>query len=122
MIPLKIKTTGAVLLDEEVRAYLDEKIQKLWKFVDQDDTTMLMEVELEALPKKTDENFRAELNFSSNGKVLRVESKGETLHSAVDGLIEESKRRLKHLKEKHIDLVRRGGAQIKEFFKNFPGF
>ena len=119
MIPIKIKTTGAVLLNEEVRSYADEKIQKLSKFVDMSDTTMLMDVELEALPKKTGENFRAELNFSSNGKVLRMEAKGETLHAAIDEAVEEGARRLRHLKGKHTDVMRRAGAEIKEFFRKF---
>ena len=122
MIPIKIKTTGAVLLNEEVRSYVDEKVQKLWKFIDQNDTTTLMDVELEALPKKNGENFRTELNFSSNGKVLRIEVKGETLHAAIDKAVEDAARRLKHLKSKHIDMMRRAGAEVKEFFRKFPGF
>jgi ribosomal subunit interface protein len=122
MIPIKIKTTGAVLLNEEVREYLEEKVQKLSKFTDMSDTTMLMDVELEALPKKTGENFRTELNFSSNGKVLRAEARGETLHASIDEAVEEAARRLKHLKGKHLDIVRRAGAEVKEFFRNFPGF
>lgn len=122
MIPTKIKTTGAVLLNEEVRNYLDEKIKRLGKLVDAEDPTNLMEIELEALPRKTGENFRVEMNFSSNGKVLRMEAKGETLHSAIDEAVEEGARRLRHLKGKHTDLMRRAGADIKDFFRNFPGF
>ena len=112
MIPIKIKTTGSILLNEEVRAYVEEKIQKLQKLVDMSDTTMLMEVELEALPKKTGEPFRAEMNFSSNGKVLRMESTGETLHGAIDGAVEEGARRLRHLKGKHTDIVRKAQPSL----------
>ena len=122
MIPTKIKTTGAILLNEEVRGYVDEKIQKLSKFADMSDTTMLMEVELEELPKRTGDHFRTELNFSSNGKVLRMEGTGETLHASVDKAVEEAASRLKRLKNKHTDVMRRAGAEVKEFFKNFPGF
>ena len=108
-------------MNEEVRGYLEEKVQKLSKFTDMSDTTMLMDVELEALPKKTGENFRTELNFSSNGKVLRAEARGETLHASIDEAVEEAARRLKHLKGKHTDLVRRAGAEVKEFFRKFGG-
>ncbi len=111
-----------MVLNDEVRSYVNEKIQKLSKLVDMSDTTMLMDVELEALPKKTGENFRVEMNFSSNGKVLRMEAKGETLHAAVDEAVEEGARRLRHLKGKHEDVMRRTGAQVKDFFRNFPGF
>lgn len=121
MIPTKIKTTGSILLNEEVRAYVQEKIQKLEKLVDMSDTTMLMEVELEALPKKRDENFRVEMNFSSNGKVLRMEARGETLHASIDEAVEEGARRLRHLKGKHTDVMRRAGAQVKDFFRKLGG-
>ena len=122
MIPIKIKTTGAVLLNEEVQSYVHEKVQKLSKYIDDTDTTALMEVELEALPKKTGENFRTEFNFSSNGKVLRMEAKGETLHASIDGAVEEASRRLRHLKDKHTDVMRRAGAEIKEFFRRLGDF
>ena len=121
-VPARIKTTGNVTLTDELSAFVSQKLERLEKLIDASDTTNLFEIELEETAVK-DKNaaFRAEINFSSNGKVLRVEETGETMHAAIDGAVDEAARRLKHLKSKHTDLMRRGAARIKDFFRNFPG-
>lgn len=121
MVPTRIKATGAVILSDEVRAYAEEKVGKLEKYVDTSDTTNLFELELEALPLRTGNAYRAELNFSSRGRVMRTEGRGESLHAAIDELVEEASRRMRKHKNKHIDLVRKGGAEVKKFFRRLGG-
>ncbi len=118
MIPTRIKTTGDILLTDEVRAYVDQKLVRLEKLIDEEETTNLFEIELAALPPKTGALFRAEINFSSRGKVLRAEAKGNTLHAAIDIAVDDTARRLRHLKTKHSDLLKKGGAAVKDFFRN----
>lgn len=121
MVPTRIKTTGDIILTDEVRAYIDAKLARLEKLIDVSETTNLFEVELEASPKKTGDRYRAEINFSSNGKVLRVEAEGETLHEAIDEVADEGAARLRRLKTKHNDMFKKGGAFVKDFFRNLGG-
>lgn len=118
MVPTKIKVTGDILLTDELRAYVEQKLARFEKLVDVSDTTNLFEVELQAFPPKTSEPYRAEVNFSSNGKVMRMEASGETLHAAIDAMTDEGTNRLRHMKTKRNDLIRRGGAAVKDFFRN----
>jgi len=121
MIPTRIKTTGSVALSDEVRSYIDEKLSRLTKLIDEADTTSLFEIELESLTPHTGDRYRAEINFSSNGKVLRVEANGATLHEAIDLAVDEAALRLRKLKGKQSDLLKRSGAELKKFFRNFGG-
>ena len=121
MTTTRIKMTGDVHLSEELRSYVETKLSRLEKLIDASDTTNLFEVELQALPSKTPEPFRAEVNFSSHGKVMRMEATGETMHAAIDAVIDEGANRLRHLKTKRSDLIKKGGSTIKDFFRNLGG-
>lgn len=116
---IKIKTKGNIPLTRELEAFVHEKIGKLAKLIPEGDTTALFEVDLEERSHKSGPNYRAEVNYSSNGKVLRAEATEEVLHAAVDRVVEELWGRLRHLKTKHSDMARKTGAQVKGFLKRF---
>jgi ribosomal subunit interface protein len=119
---LKLKATGAVMLTDELRTFVEEKTGKLEKLLDPADTTTLCEVELESVSQsRTGDSFRAEINLSFTGGFVRAEAKRETLHAAVDDAVLEARRELKRARTKHRDLVRRGAARVKDFFRRFGG-
>jgi ribosomal subunit interface protein len=119
-IPVKFKKTGGTELTEAMRELIESKVQKLAKVLPQGDTTVLMEVELETLSEKRG-GFRVELNLSQNGEVHRAEAKRPTVQIALDAALEDLRRGLRREKTKRHNLVRRGAAKIKDFFRQFPG-
>ncbi len=121
-LPIKIKTTGAVVLTEELRSFIAEKVGKLSKLLDASDTSALAEVEVESIADSRDGDvYRAELNISVAGGFVRAEAKRVTLHAAVDEAVAEARRALRKARTKHRDLVRQGAAQVKEFFRKLGG-
>jgi len=117
---IKIKVTGAILLTDELRSFIDEKIQKLFKLIPESDTAALAEVEIESTANsRIGDSYRAEITFTFSGGMARAEAKREVLHVAIDEAVAEARRELRRAKSKHRDLARRGAAQVKEFFRNF---
>lgn len=116
---IKIKTTGNIPLTRELELFVHEKMGKLSKLIPADDTTALFEIELEDRSHKTGAKYRAEVNYSSNGKVMRAEASEDTLHAAVDGVVGELWGRLRHLKTKHASIDRKEGAILKDFLRRF---
>lgn len=115
-----IKTTGAVLLTDELRSFVEEKVNKLEKLFGPSDTTVLAEVELEALAKaRAGNEFRAEINLTFAGGMARAEASRQTMHAAIDEAVAEAKREVLHARTKHKNLVRRGAARVKDFFRRF---
>ncbi len=115
-----IKATGSVMLTEEVRSFVEEKTEKLGKLLDPKDTTVLAEVELEALSQqKAGTFFRAEINLSFAGGFVRAEASRETLHAALDEAVSEVRREVLGARSKRRNLVRRGAARMKDFFRRF---
>lgn len=120
MIPITLKATGAVLLTDEVRAYVEEKVRKIEKVSDAEDTSARIDVELETTGgARTGQEYRAEINFKFAGGFARAEATAETLHGAIDTVVEEVRREVRRTRTKHRDLVRRGAARVKDFFRYF---
>jgi ribosomal subunit interface protein len=119
-MPIKIKTTGAVVLTEELRSFIADKVGKLSKLLDPSDTTALVEVEVQSIANSREgDMYRAEINLSVEGDLLRAVAKRVTLHAAIDEAVAEARRQLRKAKVKHRNLIRRGAAQVKEFFRRF---
>ena len=117
---ITIKTTGAVLLTDELRSFVEAKVGKLGRLLDPSDTTVLAEVELESISEsKTADLFRAEINLSFTGKLVRAEARAETLHTAIDDAVSEAKREVEGARSKRRNMVRRGAAKVKDFFRRF---
>lgn len=122
MMQVTLKATGAVMLTDELRSFIEEKVQKLEKLLDPSDTTVLAEVEVESVSQsRTGDLFRAEINLTFTGGFARAEASRETLHAAIDEAVAEAKREVRRTRTKHRDLVRRGAARVKDFFRRFGG-
>lgn len=122
MIPITLKATGAVVLTDELKAYVEEKLKKLEKVVDQNDTTMRADIELATTSgARTGEQFRAEINFCTEGKCLRAEATRDNLHVAYDEAVEEVRREIRKVRTKHRDLLRRGAARVKDLYRYWTG-
>lgn len=122
MIPTTLKVTGAVLLTDEVRAYVEDKVRKIEKVSDQSDTSSRIDVELGTTGgARTGEQFRAEINFTFAGGFARAEATAGTLHAAIDTVVEEVRREVRRKRTKHRDLLRRGAARVKDIFRYWGG-
>ncbi len=121
-IPIALKATGAVMLTDEVRTYLDEKFQKIEKLLSETDTSARADVELGTTGgARTGEQFRAEINLKVAGAFHRAEATRETLHAAIDEAVEEVRGEVRKSVTKHRDLVRRGAARVKDIFRHWSG-
>ncbi len=122
MIQHSIKCSGSVLLTDEVRHYLEAKLARLEKVVDAGDPTVRAEIELATTGgARTGEQYRAEINISMTGGFIRAEATREQLHAAIDECIDEARREVRKRRTRHRDLVRRGAAKVKDFFRSFRG-
>lgn len=122
MIPITLKATGAVMLTDEVRTYVEEKIKKIEKVTDKNDTTLRADIELGTTGgARTGEQYRAEINFKFAGGFARAEATRDTLHAAIDEVVEEVRGEVRKSVTKHRDLLRRGAAKVKDIFKYWSG-
>lgn len=120
---MNIKTSGSVILTEELREFAEKKIAKLEKLLDPKDTTILIEVELATTTngQRTGDAYRAEVNVSFTGGLARAEASRETMHAAIDEAVAEARRELRRSRTRHRDLIRRGALRVKDFFRRFSG-
>lgn len=104
---------------ESFKTYLEGKLQSIEHLIDAGDPTLLCKVEL----SRTTEHhhagkvFRAEINLSTGGKMVRAVAEGETLEEAVDEVKDELKAELGKRKDKQQSLLRRSGARLKDIFR-----
>lgn len=121
-IPTTLKGTGAVMLTDEVREFVEEKVRKLEKVVDQKDTTLRADIELATTGgARTGQEFRAEINLCFDGDCMRAEATRDNLHAAIDEAVEEMRREVRKKRTKHRDLLRRGAARVKDIFRYWSG-
>lgn len=116
----KVKVTGAVILTEELRAFIEKKTEKLAVFV-KDDPAAIVEVEVGTTSsgQRTGDVYRGEVHVTFTGGDAYAESVQNTLHSALDKAVAEARRGLRKAKGKNRDLVRRGASRVKDFFRSF---
>jgi ribosomal subunit interface protein len=115
----KIKATNTTLTPA-ITNYVESKLSKnvLGKFSGH---TKILDVSVD-IGKTTShhthgEIFRAEINVSIKGKVLRAVSDKEDLYSAIDDVHDEIVEILKDTKEKKDALWRRGARKIKNLLR-----
>ncbi len=116
-----IKASGEVVLTEELRSYVAERVVRLEKLIDSADTTAFAAIELATTTsgQKTGNIYRAEFNVQFSGGFVRAEAVRDTMHAAIDEAIEEAKRELRKARGRRRDLMRRGAARVKDFFRQF---
>ena len=115
----KIKATNTTLTPA-ITDYVNAKLGKnvLSKFAG---SREIFDVEVD-IGKVTEhhtsgEIFRAEVNVSVKGKILRAVSQKEDLYSAIDDVRDEIIEVLKETKTKKETLWRRGARRIKDMLK-----
>jgi ribosomal subunit interface protein len=122
MIPSKIKATGAVVLSDEIRDYVEEKMHKIEKVIDKSDTTVLAEIELATTGgSRSGEQYRAEINLTYKGGFARAEATRDNLKNAIDEAVEEVRGEVHKHVTKHRDLARRGSSKVKDFLRYWSG-
>ncbi len=118
---INLKTTGSIVLTEELRAFVAEKVNKLEKLLSPNDTTIMADVELGTVlgGQRTGDVHRAEINLQFKGSFARAEATKETLHRAIDVAVEEIKTELRKTRGRRRDFVRHGAAKLKDLFRKF---
>lgn len=109
LIP-QIKATGVELTDA-IREYVEKKVAMLEKHY-QHIIGVAAEVDVTTHHHHKGMIYRAELNVSVPGKLIRVEKTSDNLYKAIDKAKDHMTLMLKGYKEKKIDKVRR--TRIKE--------
>jgi ribosomal subunit interface protein len=112
---LIIKTTN-IELTPAISDYLEKKVNMLDKVVDKDDTTALCNAEVgkPSAHHQSGDVFYAEFNVVASGKSFRATAQESTLYAAIDKAKDDVLREIRRTKKKDHDLLRRGGARLKE--------
>jgi ribosomal subunit interface protein len=110
---IKIKSLHMDLTDS-MKTYVDKKLETLNKFTSDG---AILEVELGKVNNhhKHGDVFKAELNFTSSGKLTRTEAVSDDLYSAIDIAHSDMLNTLSNKKDKKQTLWRKGASRIKEF-------
>ena len=118
MITINVKATN-IKITSDVRAYLDKRLEALEKFVDEDDTSAVCDVELERSTRQQKGNvFRGEITLHTRSGTYRAEARAETAEAAIDVVKDEVLTTLRRDKRKRGHLLRRSGARLKEFTRD----
>jgi ribosomal subunit interface protein len=114
-----IKGTG-VSISDEIRGYLEKKLEHLEKFVRHVDAARI-DVELEYDEVWDGPKYRAELTHHEPGlsQALRADVRGTTLHEAIDLAVGELTHDLTKTKQKKHDIFRRTGTKVKEYLRGW---
>ncbi|PIQ91436.1 MAG: ribosomal subunit interface protein [Parcubacteria group bacterium CG11_big_fil_rev_8_21_14_0_20_39_22] len=110
-------------IDSDVREYFFKRIQTLSKFINFDDPTLIMDVELGkvSLHHQKGDVFRAEVTITLAGQQYRAESTKEDLFTAIDEVKSELENVMQKNKKKRISFIRRGGTRIKNLLRGWIG-
>lgn len=113
-----IKATG-LNLTEEVRTYIEKCLHKIEKYV-QDEPAAVIQVEIErTMSHEAGEGYRGEVTLSGGGLSVRAESKGSTLHEAIDVLENKVIGELRKVKGKRQHILRRQAKRVKDFIRGW---
>lgn len=117
---LKIKASGSVVLTEELKTFIEKKVQKIAIFLKKDPTAIVeVEVGTTSSGARTGDVYRAEVHATFAGGDVYAEEHAEQLHPAINKTVSEARRELKKARGKNRDMVRKGASQVKDFFRNF---
>ena len=100
-----------------IRTYLHDKLNAVDKFLPNDES-IFADVELAQTTKHHHKGdiFRAEVNLTIPGRLIRAVAEEWDLHAAIDAVKDELQREIKSNKEKNISLYRRGARLFKRLF------
>ncbi len=118
---INIKATNTELTPA-ISTYVEEKILGLDKFIVADDPESVLanvEIGLSTKHHQSGKIYRAEINLHIGGKYIRAVSEQEDLYAAIDDMRDQVSREITSFKNKKRDLLRKGGAVVKDFLKGF---
>jgi ribosomal subunit interface protein len=114
---INIKATN-ITLTPSISGYVEKKINMLNKFFHKNDNVRInVEVGKISRHHKSGDIFRAEIQIVDKGETYYAVSEMEDLYAAIDVVKDEIVHELTSKKGKTLELVRRGGAQIKNILK-----
>lgn len=118
---INLKTSGSIVLTDELRTFAEGKARKLEQLLDPTDKTALSDIELgtEVGGQKTGDIYKAEINLQYAGGFVRASATRDSMHTAVDSMVAEARKELRKKVGRKRTLVRRGGAAVKELFRRF---
>ena len=116
---INIKTTN-ISLTPAISEYITKRMVNVEKFFEFD-TSAKCDIELARTTNhhKNGDVFRAEVHIIAKYKNIYASSEKEDLYIAIDNVKDEVLREVKSSKEKHLSLIRRGGARVKNIIKGF---
>ena len=116
----KVRATN-LELTSAISAYVEKRVRALEKFIDPEDTSAIMDVEVGKTTKHHHRGdvFRAEFNFSVAGKSFRAVADKEDLYAAIDEVKDEMAREVRSSRSKEKTLFKKGKAAIKDLLKGF---
>jgi len=106
-------------LTSSIEDYVRKKIETLGKFLknfNQEIIKFEVEVSRTTHHHKSGDIFRAEINLSLGGRLLRVESEREDLFTAIDETRDDLEQEIKKFKTKKGAIFIRGARSIKKKF------
>lgn len=118
---INIKATNTELTPA-ISTYVEEKVLGLDKFIVADDPESVLanvEIGLSTKHHQSGKIYRAEINLHIGGKYIRAVSEQEDLYAAIDDMRDQVSREITSFKNKKRDLLRKGGAVVKDFLKGF---
>jgi ribosomal subunit interface protein len=114
---INIKTTQ-ITSTPAISEYVNKRLEKIGKIIG-DDPSVQCDIELARTTSHHNKGdiFKAEIHIVGAGKNLYASAEKEDLYTAIDVVQGDIVRELTAHKEKHISLVRRGGAHVKSIMK-----
>jgi len=121
---MKILIQGTdIKLTPSLKQYIESKIGSLEKFLKKFDPNIVearVEVGRIKGDQRSGEIFRAEVNLSIGGDMLRTERTAESVQAAVDLVKDDLSDDIKQYKNKHNTKTRRGARSWKKFWQISP--
>lgn len=106
-----------VSVTSELETLIEQKFALLGKRISEKDDARC-EIELKKLPEHhSGKIYRAEVNFSTNGKLFRAEATEESLEQAIDTVRNELKYEMDHAQGKRRSLFKRGSSLLKNMIR-----
>lgn len=110
-------------ITQSVEDYLQKKLDSLEKFVKDFNQELLIadiEVGRTTFHRKSGDVFRAEINLSLGGELLRAEAESDDLFAAIDEVRDDLELKIKKFKTKKETIFKRGARSIKKHFSISP--
>lgn len=110
-----------ITITPQLTALLEQKFNPLGRLVNEREE-LWCEVELERVTEhQSGRIFRAEVNFSSGGKLFRTEATEEQIEKAIDTVRNELRRELERVHGRRQSLWKRGKQAIKNMLRSGGG-